>query len=182
MVGYAGGTSDNPTYHNLGGHSETVQIEYDPLVITYEQLLDVFWSNHNPTFERPSQYMSKIFYHNQYQKETALASKESKEKELGRRVVTEIVPHAVFYPAEDYHQKYYLSQMDDLENAYRSIYPDKNDFVSSTAVARINGYIGRNGSKDTLEKELDLLGLTQKGKSRLMEYTQHGISPACRVG
>ena len=71
-VGYAGGTTDNPTYYKIGDHSETIQIDYDPSVISYRQLLDVFWNGHNCTLRSPTrQYMSIVFYHNEQQRQLA---------------------------------------------------------------------------------------------------------------
>ena len=75
-VGYAGGTKDNPTYHNLGSHSETIQIDYDPVQISYEELLRVFWDSHLPIFPPFSQqYKSAIFYHDENQQRLAEESK-----------------------------------------------------------------------------------------------------------
>jgi peptide-methionine (S)-S-oxide reductase len=117
--GYSGGTTKNPTYKEvctgLTGHAECLQIVYDPTVISYEELLEVFWKTHDPTTlnrqgnDVGTQYRSVIFYHNEQQK--ALAEKYKKELNEARvfpnPVVTEIVPMKVFYPAENYHQEYY---------------------------------------------------------------------------
>jgi methionine-S-sulfoxide reductase len=90
-VGYAGGTTENPTYHNLGGHSETIQIEYDPTRISYQELLDVFWAGHAPTQPAWSrQYASLIFYHDEEQRRLAQASKERYEAQCDCQVYTEI--------------------------------------------------------------------------------------------
>ena len=118
-VGYIGGQLPNPTYEEVctdkTGHAEAVEVEYDPDEISYEDLLDVFWNNHNPTTlnrQGPDvgiQYRSAIFYHNEKQKEIAEKSKQELEKS-GRYedpVVTEIVPAPLFYKAEEYHQKYF---------------------------------------------------------------------------
>jgi peptide-methionine (S)-S-oxide reductase len=117
-VGYLGGTLANPTYHDVctgrTGHAEVVQVEFDPAKVTYEQLLDVFWKNHDPTtLDRQgpdvgTQYRSAIFYHSPAQKEEAEASKEqlSKSGKFRRPIVTEITPASAFYKAEDYHQQY----------------------------------------------------------------------------
>ena len=105
-VGYAGGSQENPTYYKLGDHTETVEIDYDPNSISYEELLDIFWGSHNPA--RPAlsvQYKSAIFYHNEDQKRLALESKERLEAELNMAILTEILPYSRFYLAEDYHQK-----------------------------------------------------------------------------
>jgi peptide-methionine (S)-S-oxide reductase len=118
--GYAGGHKRNPTYEEVSaggtGHLEAVQVVYDPALISYRRLLDVFWRNVDPTdasgqfCDKGEQYRTAIFYHNDEQKRLAEASR----KELGQNksfpepVVTEIAKFTVFYPAEDEHQDYYL--------------------------------------------------------------------------
>ena len=118
-VGYTGGNTKNPTYEQVcsddTNHAEAVQIEFDPSKIKYEQLLTIFWDNHNPTtlnrqgFDVGTQYRSVIFYHNEEQKKKAIESKEKLEKsgKYKSKIVTQIVPAAEFYKAEEYHQKYY---------------------------------------------------------------------------
>ena len=114
-----GGTLKNPSYEDVSadktGHVETVRIEYDPTRISYEELLDFFWSIHNPTTpnrqgpDTGSQYRSAIFYLNPEQEKAARVSKEKLEKS-GRfksAIVTEIAPAGEFYKAEEYHQHYY---------------------------------------------------------------------------
>lgn len=117
-VGYTGGHTENPTYKTVcsdnTGYAEAVHAEYDPKQVTYEQLLDVFWKNHDPTqWHRQdpdvgSQYRSAIFYHNEKQKKAAISSKEKleKSKKYNNPIVTEIVPAKEFYRAEEYHQRY----------------------------------------------------------------------------
>jgi len=117
-VGYIGGHTENPTYKDVcsgtTGHAEVVQVEFDPERISYEQILDVFWRNHDPTTlnrqgpDVGSQYRSAIFVHSPEQEVTAKASME-KQQESGRYarpIVTEISPAGEFYMAEDYHQQY----------------------------------------------------------------------------
>ena len=116
MVGYMGGDFEKPTYEDVctgkTGHAETVEIVYDPSLISYNELLAVFWNNHDPTTPNRqgpdvgSQYRSLIFYYDDEQKELALKSKEKVQKRLNREIVTEIVPATTFYQAEDYHQQY----------------------------------------------------------------------------
>ncbi|HEX4204724.1 MAG TPA: peptide-methionine (S)-S-oxide reductase MsrA [Ktedonobacteraceae bacterium] len=117
-VGYEGGDFKNPTYRDVcsdkTGHAETVEVEYDPDQVSYEQLLKVFWDNHNPTTlnrqgpDFGSQYRSVIFYHTPEQQAAAIAAKEQLEKsgKFKRPIVTQIVPATQFYRAEDYHQRY----------------------------------------------------------------------------
>jgi peptide-methionine (S)-S-oxide reductase len=119
MVGYTGGRRANPTYKDvctdLTGHAEAIQLQYDPEEVTYEELLKVFWSIHNPTTKNRqgpdvgSQYRSVIFYHTPEQELSARKSIEELEKSgrFRNRIVTEIVPANIFYKAEEYHQKYY---------------------------------------------------------------------------
>jgi len=171
-VGYAGGRKKAPTYSDLGDHTETVQVDYDPARITYSQLLDLFWKNHRPT-RRPwsRQYMNAVFYHNEQQRKLATVSKTTLEQGLGRTVTTEVLPLRSFTLAEDYHQKYILKQHP-LKNEMSRIYPGQLDFVNSTAVARLNGYVGGNGTKDQLLQEIDSLGLSANGKKVLAEMVR----------
>jgi peptide-methionine (S)-S-oxide reductase len=115
-VGYSGGHTKNPTYEQVctgkTGHAETVLIEFDPALVTYDQLLDTFWDLHDPTTmnrqgpDVGEQYRSIIFYHNEEQKKIALASRNKEQKRLSRPIVTEIIPAADFWRAEEYHQRY----------------------------------------------------------------------------
>ncbi|MCH8196539.1 MAG: peptide-methionine (S)-S-oxide reductase MsrA [Proteobacteria bacterium] len=118
-VGYSGGALVNPSYEDVcsgeTGHAEAVEVIFDPDVVSYDQLLDVFWSIHDPTTlnrqgpDIGSQYRSAIFTHDSGQDAAARASKERLQTTIGpgREIVTEITPAAVFYRAEDYHQQYF---------------------------------------------------------------------------
>lgn len=117
-VGYEGGTLDNPSYRDVctdrTGHAEVVEVDYDPGRVSYDELLNVFWDNHNPTTlnrqgpDVGTQYRSVVFYHTPEQQATASASKERLEREgrFKRPIVTQIVPASTFYRAEEYHQGY----------------------------------------------------------------------------
>lgn len=169
-VGYSGGTTLRPTYRSLGDHTETVEIDYDPAKISYEQILNVFWSSHDPTSSSWSkQYRHVVFYHSVEQKRAAEKTKDLVASQLGRRVHTDIEPASTFYPAEDYHQKFRLQQDPVLTAEYDAIYPEMKDFVNSTAVSRVNGYLGGYGSSAQLKKEIDSLGLSAEGRKRLLE-------------
>lgn len=169
-VGYGGGKAVSPTYHNIGDHTETVQIDYDPNVISYDQLLDIFWNSHDPSrSSRPGQYMRAVFFHNEQQRELALASKAAIEEKSGSTVRTEIVPIRSFTLAEDYHQKYTLKHNKGLRKEIMAIYPRHQDLVDSTAAARLNGYVGGYGSKDQLSMEIDSLGLSDEAEKVLVK-------------
>ena len=117
--GYTGGTTENPTYEDIctgkTGHAEVIQIDFDPSLISYENLLDIFWKSHDPTTlnrqgaDTGTQYRSAIFYHTEKQKETADNSKENMEKSdlYFDSIVTEITLLTKFYVAENDHQDYY---------------------------------------------------------------------------
>ena len=117
ISGYAGGTNKNPTYENYSkyGHIEVVEIRYDPTMVSYEKLLDVFWRQIDPTdaggqfVDRGNAYTTGIFYHDEEQKRLAGISKTEMDKSgiFDKPIVTPIVPASQFYPAEDYHQDYY---------------------------------------------------------------------------
>jgi len=119
VSGYSGGKNKNPTYKEVcsgqTGHAEVCQIIYDPKVVTYDELLQIFWQTHDPTTlnkqgaDEGTQYRSVIFYFNEEQKEKASYYKEqfNKENTFGSPVVTEITPFTAFYQAEDYHQDYF---------------------------------------------------------------------------
>jgi peptide-methionine (S)-S-oxide reductase len=117
-VGYSGGSHENPSYKDVctgrTGHAEVVEVVYDPVRVTYADLLRVFWENHNPTTlnrqgpDIGTQYRSAIYYHTPEQQDAALASKADLERSgrYSRAIVTEITPATPFYKAEEYHQQY----------------------------------------------------------------------------
>jgi peptide-methionine (S)-S-oxide reductase len=119
-VGYMGGTVTNPTYEQVctdrTGHAEVVQVEYDPEEVSYEQLLDTFWEEHDPTQmnrqgpDVGSQYRSVVFFHTPEQQEQAVASKARVQAQSDDPVVTEIVPASDFWRAEEYHQQYLVKR------------------------------------------------------------------------
>jgi len=119
MVGYTGGRLENPTYEDVctgqTGHAEAIQVEYEPSVVSYDEILEVFWSSHDPTTlnrqgpDVGEQYRSAIFFHSAEQEAAARASKERLQNSgmYEKNVVTQIVCASQFYKAEEYHQKYY---------------------------------------------------------------------------
>lgn len=116
MVGYMGGTYENPTYEDVcsdaTGHVEVVQVTFDPKRVSYTELLKAFWEVHDPTqvnrqgFDIGTQYRSVIFYYNESQRKAAEKAKKEKQKEVGKPISTSIEKAATFYKAEEYHQKY----------------------------------------------------------------------------
>lgn len=119
LPGYIGGTVENPNYEQVctgdTGHAEAIQLEFDPEILPYEKVLDVFWHTHDPTtlnqqgHDYGTQYRSAVFYHSPEQQKTAqeLKAKLDASGEFGNPIVTEIVPASTFYVAEDYHKEYF---------------------------------------------------------------------------
>lgn len=173
-MGYTGGQKLNPTYYSLGDHTETLQLDFDPAQISYEQLLDIFWDSHNPTQGAwNTQYKAAVFVHNEEQAQLAEASKtriasEKTGRWFNRHIRTEILPAETFYLAEDYHHKYMLQHNPCLWGAILEIYGDDlMGWVNSTAAARLNGYVGGYASATQLAEEIDSLGLSSAGQDEL---------------
>jgi len=118
VVGYTGGTLKNPTYEQVSqgntGHVEAIQVTYDPEKVSYRKLLDIFWENVDPLdpygqfCDKGTQYRAGIFYHDGEQKQLAEQSKEQVKAKLREEIATVISPASAFFPAEDYHQEYYI--------------------------------------------------------------------------
>jgi peptide methionine sulfoxide reductase msrA/msrB len=137
IVGYTGGTAEDATYEKVSSHHtkhrEALEITYDPAQISYDQLLDIFWRNIDPTqadgqfYDVGPNYVAAVYYGNNDEKKTAEASKEklAKSGKFSKPIVTEILPAMTFYPAEDYHQKYYLKQPAEYERYHTGSGRDK---------------------------------------------------------
>jgi hypothetical protein len=145
-------------------------VDFDPSVISYGKLLDVFWESHDPR-ERPRrrQYMSAIFTHNDEQKKLAIGTRSREAARRNGRIYTEILPASRFHLAEAYHQKFALRGKSELLKEYEAIYPSLRGFLASTAVTRVNGYVAGYGTCESLRGEFDGLGLSPAGRKRLEE-------------
>ena len=178
-VGYAGGTTKDPTYYNLGDYTETVQLDFDPSEVTYEALVEAFFAAHDAT--QPAgrrQYMSAIFVRDADQERIARAVTQRLQAASKDVIQTQILPATEFYLAEDYHQKYALQGDSLLLGEFRAIYPDLWDLVDSTAATRVNAYLYGYGTPEQLRAELDGLGLSAAGKDRLLTASPVGVCPA----
>ena len=165
-------------------------MDFDPSVISYGELLDIFWSSHDPR-EQPvrRQYMSAIFTHGGEQKNLAIGTRSREAARRNGKIYTEILPASRFYLAEAYHQKYMLRGRSDLMKEYEAMYPSFSDFLASRAVTRVNGYVAGNGTCDSLRRELDGLGLSPAGRKRLEDIVcphdakkGRSIGAACPAG
>ena len=155
----------------MGDHTETLQVDYDASLISYGELLEIYWNSHDPYRRIMSrQYMNIIFVHNEEQERLARETLLTRQQE--GTVYTETVPFSKFYAAEDYHQKYYLQSIFELMTEFKLIYPDFQDFVDSTAVARSNGYAAGYGTASSLSRELEVLGLSAAGAEILQRLVK----------
>jgi len=117
-VGYMGGNVDNPTYEQVctdrTGHAEVVQVDYDPETVSYDELLKIFFANHDPTTPNRqgpdvgTQYRSAVFFHTRDQESAAKQTIERLQPIIEKKIVTDVAPASTFWKAEDYHQKYYV--------------------------------------------------------------------------
>ncbi len=148
----------NPTYHNLGDHTETFQIDYDPNVLSYRELLGIFWESHDPWRPaRSRQYMPVVLFHDEAQEEHIRETVNLLEDGRGASVETRIDSLETFYRAEDYHQKHKLRRQASLMEAFGDY--SSRAFTDSTVAARLNGLVAgyRRTGEDCLD--LDSFGL-----------------------
>lgn len=157
-MGYAGGTKEHPTYHNLGDHTETFQVDYDPDRLDYRDLLELFWQSHDPwRGSRSRQYMSLVLYHDETQKQVIQKSVENLQEGRGRQIETRVGSLDTFYRAEDYHQKHRLRQHTSLMQAFEDY--SSRELTDSTAAARLNGLVAGYGRSGENRLDLESLGL-----------------------
>ncbi|XP_017107800.1 peptide methionine sulfoxide reductase isoform X3 [Drosophila bipectinata] len=155
-VGYAGGSSDLPT----GDHTEVLEIDYDPSVISFKELLDLFWNNHEYGLTTPikRQYASLILFHDEEQRQVAEASRlEEQERRAPEIITTEIAPKNNFFAAEAYHQKYRLQGHKDLAS---SLNLSPQLLQSSYVATKLNGYLAGVGGIEQFKSEVETFGLT----------------------
>ncbi len=172
-VGYAGGTTPSPTYDHIGDHAETLEVAYDPEVVDYPQLIQVFFAAHDSTRPSPRrQYASIIFPEDDEQEDRALEALRNLSEEAGKPPATEVLRSQVFHSAEAYHQKFYLQQVRRIFDSLRRQYDDLWELVDSRPAARINGYIAGYGNIEDLEEEIDEMNLDPGGKDALLRLVR----------
>lgn len=148
-----------------------IRVEFDPTVISYKQLLDVFWDSHDPEYNAYSrQYRNAIFTLSEKQQNEAESSLAAMKVMVHNTIFTVVEPAGEFYAAEDYHQKYLLRKANKIFQEFQAIYPDPKRLIASTAAAKINGYLGCNGELEVLQKELPQLGLSPQMQELLVEH------------
>ncbi|XP_076259490.1 methionine sulfoxide reductase A isoform X2 [Rhynchophorus ferrugineus] len=160
-VGYSGGTTPNPVYKSMGDHTEVIEIDYDPNIISYHDLLKLFWNNHEYglTTVIKRQYMSLILYHDEDQKRIAEIEIKIEAGKRNEKLLTELAPAGPFYPAEDYHQKYRLQKHGWIAEEL-NLTPEL--LQTSEVAAKLNGYIAGVGTVEEFEKDVKRLAIPEK--------------------
>lgn len=167
-MGYAGGTTADPTYRSIGDHTEALQVDFDPTVIPYEQLLAQFWEQHEPCAASWSrQYQAILFHENAAQADVARRSAAAVHEVEGRALTTEVRPLDRFYVAEDYHQKYALRRDGPLVAALRQHYPTDAELRDAPVSAKLNAYSYGAMPLEELRAELQKLGFEALGDREL---------------
>jgi len=165
-VGYTGGRKVNPTYHSLGDHTETMQVDFDPTQTNYTNLLQLFWENHDATSRNKAQYMSAIFFHDEEQRELAEQTMLEHQKKVPRPITTKILPAETFYDAEDYHQKYLLRRHWKI---FQSLNLSDPQLITSHVATRLNGYINGHGQMADLLNEIGAWKLNEKQEEMIRD-------------
>ena len=169
VAGYTGGDEDGPSYRSLGGHTEALLVVYDPRRVSYPELLEVFWSAHNPYHNTSMrQYRNAVFVTDAGQRTAVAQTLRELAERTGQKVRTDVESAGPFFAAEDYHQKYSLRRHGSLYRELSRLYPGEVEFLASTAAARINGILGGHGSLAQLRREIDGFGLSAAGRAALL--------------
>ncbi|MCC3374537.1 peptide-methionine (S)-S-oxide reductase MsrA [Cohnella sp. REN36] len=169
-VGYAGGTTDTPTYREMGDHSETVEVVFDPDLLPIETLLDAFWRHHKPgniNDYSGRQYMSLLFYRDEKQRAAMQTVKHRLERELGE-LATEIAPYAGFTVAEEHHQMYYLKRYPDAVAKLRTLFPSEDEWQDGTLAARLNGLAKGYTNRERIEQEIGGWPVDDEERERML--------------
>jgi methionine-S-sulfoxide reductase len=170
-VGYAGGTTAAPSYGNIGDHAEAVQMEFDPEIISYVELLEVFWEHQRERrIGSSSQYRTMILVHDADQQAAALAMIDRLENERGDSLPIPVVPLGTFTRAEERHQKFHLQSRRALRVVFDELlvrYACFGEFVDSTVAARVNGFAAGAAPSGWINAHLAALGLSEDAASAL---------------
>ncbi|GFN31491.1 peptide-methionine (S)-S-oxide reductase MsrA [Paenibacillus xylaniclasticus] len=171
-TGYAGGTTEQPTYHEIGDHSETVEVKFDPKLVTLQQLLELFWKHHKPVNingYKGRQYWSLALYRDQEQREAIEWVKRRLEEESGGPLDTEVSPCPEFYPAESRHQKYYLKRFPDAVAKLGELYGTEENWVDTTLAARLNGLAKGYTSMERITDEMRRWPIHNDDRERILK-------------
>jgi peptide-methionine (S)-S-oxide reductase len=168
-VGYTGGSTPSPTYEQIADHTEALQIDFDPRVLSYELLVDQVFSQHDPTERRyGTQYMAAVWTSDERQHEIALRVGERAARARGGELATRIERLARFTRAEDYHQKFYLRQKRAIADELLARFGSDEAMVDSTAAAWLNGWMSGHGARADVERRLPSLSLSEAAQAEVL--------------
>lgn len=174
-VGYAGGTSESPTYRDMGDHTETVQLAFDPHIISFEELVEIFWNSHNPlniNDYKGKQYRSLLFYSDEHQLEMIHQVSQRRIERGEVEPATDIMPISPFYLAEDRHQKYYLKRFPDAMRKLRHLFMTEKEIQNATLAARLNGLAKGYTNMARIVSELENWTIRRDDQQRLIELVK----------
>jgi len=174
-VGYAGGTLDHPTYRQLGDHTETVEIDFDTRYVSLENMLNVFWSNHNPfniNEYKGRQYQSLVLYRGQIQQNVIQNVMNMRVEQGKGKPDTEIAPFNRFYLAEDRHQKYYLKRYPDAIDKLSILFPSAQELTNASLAARLNGLAKGYTNLHTILDEIRTWLISEEEKDNILRIIQ----------
>ena len=170
-VGFSGGTTPSPTYRKMGDHTETVQIDFDPDLLSFDEVLKQFWRNHYPNRDeyKGRQYISLLRCHSEAQSDTIERVKKEMEAELREKIETEIAAYTQFAPAEERHQKYYLKRYPKALAQLEEFFPHPDLLLDSTFAARLNGFVKGFGTREGLRQEIMNWPIDEESRKMLMD-------------
>ncbi|MFO8069636.1 MAG: peptide-methionine (S)-S-oxide reductase [Alkalibacterium sp.] len=174
-TGFTGGTTAEPTYRTIGDHTETIQIDFDASLLSYEDILRIYWNSHDAVKDRKfkgRQYLSLLIVHSLNQQETADLIKNEWEKRNGKSIGTEIQYDRPFYPAENRHHKYFLKRFPKAMESILPLFFDHKNFTDSTIAARLNGFVRENGRLTDIKDEISDWQLTDEEEHVLRSMLQ----------
>ena len=146
-LGYSGGRYESPSYENLGDHAEVIMVEYDPLALSYGQLLDIFFNRCDCRGNSPPHCISHVFVKNEFEKRLAQAAVARYKLRFSKSGYVKIAMHKTFYKAEQWRQKRFLRMIPPLMDELRRMYPDEDRLIQSTLATRLNGILGQRSSQ-----------------------------------
>ncbi|MDZ7836127.1 MAG: peptide-methionine (S)-S-oxide reductase MsrA [Alkalibacterium sp.] len=174
-TGFSGGTTADPSYRSIGDHTEMLQIEFDSSIISYKEILQLFWDSHDAAKDRGykgRQYLSLLIVHSLEQLETAEQVKHEWEKQHGKKIETELLFDHPFYPAEEHHQKYHLKRFLKAMASVLPLFSDHTSFADSTIAARLNGFVREYGRLPDIKKELSDWRLSEEEEKIIREMLE----------
>lgn len=171
-VGFAGGTAPDPTYRDMRDHTETVQLEFDGGILSFEELVALFWERHNPVNingYKGRQYQSLLFYENEIQRSAIEHVLHDRQSRWLQKPDTEIMPYDRFHLAEERHQKYYLKRFPHAVATLMSRYAAHEQLIDSTIAARLNGLAKGYTNMERIKREVEMWRISDSERNDIID-------------